>query len=417
MRFADPPQVGYVLKRYPRYSETFIINEIRAHEAAGWQVDVFSLRPATDTFFHEQVDRVQASVTYLPAQGITAGHLWSAMEAAHAAFGGLDDVWDAGRSSEAPINDLVQAIVLAVEVRRRGLRHLHAHFASAAATVARIAARVAGISYSLTAHAKDIFHESVRHDDLQTKLGDAAAVVTVSDYNRDFLTRTLALSAQKVHRIYNGIALDQFPFRDPMERPPRIVAVGRLVEKKGFADLIEACRMLAATHRSWSCEIIGGGDQEPYLREQIQRVGLGDRIILRGPQPTSEVIRAIQSAAVLAAPCVVGCDGNRDGLPTVLLEAMALGTPCVATDVTGIPEVLHDGETGLAVPQHDPPALAAAIARLLDDGPLRANLARRARRHIEQQFNVHCNTARLRALFHSCCETITTPRRTWQEAV
>src|SRR5262249_16325102 len=161
----------------------------------------------------------------------------------------------------------------------------------------------------------------------------------------------------------------------PHERPPRIVAVGRLVEKKGFEDLVDACAILAERGRDFECRIVGTGELEAQLAARIAARGLAGRVVLVGPRPLDEVAREVQGAAALAAACVVGSDGNRDGLPTTLLEAMALGTPCVATDVTGIPEVVRDGETGILVPQHDPTALAAALAYLLDDPEARVRLA------------------------------------------
>jgi colanic acid/amylovoran biosynthesis glycosyltransferase len=149
------------------------------------------------------------------------------------------------------------------------------------------------------------------------------------------------------------------------------------------------------------CRIFGLGEQEPDLRAAVERLGLGNRVRLPGPRPQGDLIKAVRRATVFAAPCVVGEDGNRDGLPTVLLEAMALGTPCVSTDVTGIPEVLRDGETGLMVPQRDPAALADAIERLLADPELRVGLAGRARRLVEAEFDVHRNAARLREAFQA----------------
>src|SRR5205823_4150700 len=148
--------------------------------------------------------------------------------------------------------------------------------------------------------------------------------------------------------------LGSFPFAEPRERPPRIVAVGRLVEKKGFTTLVDACAILLRRGAEFECNIIGEGELESALAKQIESLGLSNRVKLLGPQPQREVIRHIRNAAALAAPCVLGSDGNRDGLPTVLLEAMALGTACVSTDVTGIPEVLHHEKTGLLVPQNDP---------------------------------------------------------------
>lgn len=390
-------KVAYVVKRYPRYSETFIVNEILAHEAAGLEVEIFSLLHPEDGRFQDAISRVRAPVTYLPAKGLRAQDLWDALKDARELFPDLWDSMEAARGED--VRYVYQAAVLAREARLRGISHLHAHFATASATVARLAARFAGIPYTFTAHAKDIFHESVRHEDLRRKLEDASAVVTVSDYNLEYLRETFGDAADGTRRVYNGLELGRFPYRPPTERPPMIVGVGRLVEKKGFDDLISACAILRRRGTDFRCEIIGSGEQEPALRARISHLGLEDRVELPGPRPQGEMIRHVQSAAVFAAPCVVGADGNRDGLPTVLLEAMALGTPCVSTDVTGIPEVLRHGTTGLMIPQHDPPALASAIERLLGNRALRVRLAGEARRAIEAGFDVHRNAAVLRGVF------------------
>jgi colanic acid/amylovoran biosynthesis glycosyltransferase len=394
---AETLRVGYVLKRYPRYSETFIVNEILAHEAAGLELEIFSLYPPNDSHFQDAIARVRAQVTYLPVYGVKAADFWSALEEAGSVLPG---VWGALREANGEdARDVHQALLLAKAVHSRGIGHLHAHFGSAATTVARLAARFAGVPYSFTAHAKDIFHESVRPEDLARKLNDAAAVVTVSDYNLSYLSEVYGPAAARTRRIYNGLDLDLFPFSEPLDRRPLIVGVGRLVEKKGFADLVEACALLHARGIDFQCRIIGTGELEAGLREQIERLGLRGRVELLGPRPQQEVIEQIRQAAVFAAPCVVGTDGNRDGLPTVLLEAMALGAPCISTAVTGIPEVLRDGDTGLMVPEHDPAGLAAAIERLLADDGLRVRLATAARALIEREFDIHRNAARQRDLF------------------
>jgi colanic acid/amylovoran biosynthesis glycosyltransferase len=390
-------KIGYVVKRYPRYSETFIVNEILAHEAAGMEIEIFSLLPPEDGHFQDVISRVRAPVTYLPSKGLKVAEFWSVLEEAGETF---PEGWlslEAARGEDARY--VYQAMVLAREARLRAISHLHAHFATAATTVARLAARFAGLPYTFTAHAKDIFHESVRPADLRRKLADAAVAVTVSDYNLAYLRENYGAAAQHVRRIYNGLDLERFPYRSPRERPPRIVGVGRLVEKKGFVDLIEACAILADEGRRFTCRIVGAGEEEVELRARIARLGLEARVELLGPRPQSELVRLVQGAAVLAAPCVVGADGNRDGLPTVLLEAMALGTPCVSTDVTGIPEVIRGAETGLMVPQWDPAALAAAIGRLLEEPDLRVRLADRARPLVEAAFDVNRNAAQLREVF------------------
>ncbi|MEE9129374.1 MAG: glycosyltransferase family 4 protein [Phycisphaerales bacterium] len=397
MPSGDLVRVAYVLKMYPRFSETFIVTEILAHEAAGLSIDIFSLRPPADGCFHEALARVRAPVTYLAHSRLTAAELWKNMCQASQAF---PNVWSslaqAGTQNAVQVH---QAIILAGALRDRGITHIHAHFGTAAASVARLAGRITGIPYSFTAHAKDIFHEEIDHGTLRLKLRDAAAVVTVSDFNVAHLRRCFGDDACVVRRIYNGLDLDEFSYEEPSRRPPVVLAVGRLIEKKGFADLIDACAILAGQGRDFHCQIFGKGTLHDELAAQIQRLGLADRVALLGPRPRGEIIAAIRRSAVVAAPCVLGSDGNRDGLPTVLLEAMALGTPCVSTNVTGIPELVQHEQTGLIATQHDSSSLADQIERLFDNRALGVTLAERARQLIQTEFDIHQNTRQMREVF------------------
>lgn len=399
MSITKPLRIGYVLKRYPRYSETFIVNEILAHESDGLDIEIYSLQHTPDEHFQDSLAWVRAPVKYFTVEGLTADDFWHAFreggEVLSAFKAALNTMWD----GEARY--IYQAMLIAAEARRKSVCHLHAHFANEATTVTRLAARFAGLPYSFTAHAKDIFHESVRHDSMRQNLADAAAVVTVSEYNLEYLRSIYGADAAHVQRIYNGLDLTLFPFESPQDRPLSIIAVGRLIEKKGFADLIEACAILAGYGLAFRCQIIGTGPLDGDLRAQIERLGLQGHVQLTGPLPRSEVIKRVQDAAVLAAPSVVASDNNQDGLPMVLLEAMALGTPCVSTNVTGIPEVLHDGETGLMVGQHDPPGLAAAFERLLTDPALRAQLSGQARHLVEAEFDIQRTTRQLRTIFEN----------------
>jgi colanic acid/amylovoran biosynthesis glycosyltransferase len=265
--------------------------------------------------------------------------------------------------------------------------------------VTRLAARLAGVPYSFTARAKDIFHESVQFDDLKRKLRDASGVVTISDFHLAYLRETYGHLADHAIRVYNGLDLEEYAYTEPRHRRPVILAVGRLIEKKGFADLIHACALLAERDCPFRCRIIGAGALKPDLEARIQGLGLADSIELLGPRPQNEVIQEMRNAAVLAMPCIIGADGDRDGLPNVIQEALALGTPVISTDVTGIPEVVRDEETGLMVPQKDPAALAHSLERLLGDPDLRVRLAREARRLIEAEFDIRRNTRRRRDLF------------------
>jgi colanic acid/amylovoran biosynthesis glycosyltransferase len=417
MLFQKPMRVGYVLKRYPRYSETFIVNEILAHEAAGLNIEIFALRPPEDTHFQNIISRVRAPVHYIrkPVQGrmseslnslapTAASYFWAELQEVSRV---IPEFWEKLSVAKGEgASTVYQAAWLAREVSTRGITHLHAHFGTIATSVARLASHFSGVPYTFTAHAKDIFHESIDSEDLGRKLSDAKTVITVSDYNLKYLQETYGAAARRVQRIYNGLDLSQLSYRSPLHRPPLIVFVGRLIEKKGVLILVEACRKLKDWGCEFRCQIIGTGYLQEQLQQQIQQLHLDSVVEIVGPRPQNEVFEHIQQAAAFVAPYVIGSDGNRDGLPTVLLEAMALGTPCVATDVTGIPEIVRDKETGLLVPQHDVEALASALMQLLNNATGREKLAVQARQLIETAFDIHRNTASVRALFHEANATI-----------
>lgn len=392
------PCVGYVVKRYPRFSETFIVNEILAHESAGLDIEIFSVRPCTDKHFQHRISLVKAPWTLLdPASSKSTVFLDTVRTAARK----FPEVWQAVQDNFLDATSLVQAMELAQLVASRGITHLHAHFATLPANVAMWAARFAGVPFSLTAHAKDIFHEQVNPTELQQKFDSAAAVITVSQFNVAYLADRYGIES-KLHCVYNGLDLDDLPFTAHTRSGRKLLAVGRLVKKKGFGDLISACGVLRDRGESFQCQIVGAGDQENDLRQQIVEQALEDRVELLGPRPQAEVKQLIQAADLMVAPCVVSDDGDRDGLPTVLLESMALGTPCVATDVTGIPEIIQQGRTGFIAPQADPGGLAATLIAALDSIPLRQSCAVAARRLIEDSFDSRETSSQLRQIFASC---------------
>jgi glycosyltransferase involved in cell wall biosynthesis len=394
-----PRRIAYVVKRYPRFSETFIVNEILAHEAAGCEVYIFTERGSNDSHFQPVICQVRAPITYLlgDANVIRADALWSQLQQLAAQS---PERWGRLAATEAVTgNEVFMAAVMAHEVLRLGIDHIHGHFATSAATVARLASLFSGVPYTITAHAKDIFHESVEPADLAVKFDGASSVVTVSDFNVEYLTSRFPDQAHKIRRIYNGLDLRKFEFVRPERRPRKILAVGRMVEKKGFDDLVRACALLLEAGVDFECEIVGGGECFEALRQQVDELQLGDVINLMGPRPLSYVQEAMRKAAVFACPCVTASTGDRDGLPTVLLEAMAWGTPVVATSVTGIPEIVKNERTGLLIDERQPRALAAGLQRLLDDEQLRVRLAIAAREAVERDFDIHCNAAKLREVF------------------
>ncbi|MFQ6550228.1 glycosyltransferase [Aestuariibius sp. 2305UL40-4] len=393
-----PPigRIGYVLKRYPRFSETFVINEILAHEAVGQEIEIFALRPVEETHYQDILGRVRAPVTRIKDRFTGPDAIWDRLTRARDLLPGA---WDALAALDGVTGgqDVAQAIDLAVEVRTRGIVHLHAHFGTVSASVTRLAAAMSGVSWSFTAHAKDIYHRYEEPQHLDLKLRDADVTITVSDYNLAHLRKTYG--AERLARVYNGLDLTRFQHARPRRNATEILAVGRLVEKKGFHILIEAVRLMAEAGDVPSCTIIGSGEEHDDLAAQIADSGMGAHIRLEGPRPQSQVMEAMRNAAVLACPCVIGSDGNRDGMPTVLIEAMALGLPVIATDMVGIPELVRDGETGLLVPDADPQALADALQRATRDADLRAALSARARALIETEYDVTKSASTLRGLW------------------
>jgi glycosyltransferase involved in cell wall biosynthesis len=390
------PRIGYVLKVYPRISQTFVLTEILAHERAGLDMDIFSLRRTDDTRFHAALARVQSPVFQISRASTKASPILDELRE-HAVA--LPQLWDVVRDSGACAEDLVQAARLSRAIIDRGIDHLHAHFGTVATVVARLASKITGVSYSFTAHAKDIFHEVVDEAELRQKLADAAGVITVSQFNVDYLKQKYDSAAERVKLIYNGLDLDEFRLEPEGERPPLILAVGRLIEKKGFSYLVEACALLREKGVKFRCEIVGGGELESDLRKLILECGVGDCVRLCGPMSQSDVKEKIRGARLLAAPCVHAQNDDRDGLPTILLEAMALGTPSISTPVTGIPEVLRPDSTGLMVAERDAGALAAACEKLLADRELADKLVHSARQLIDERFDIDKNTAEIRAFF------------------
>jgi colanic acid/amylovoran biosynthesis glycosyltransferase len=392
--------VGYVLRKFPVLSETFILNEILALEARGVEVHVFPLAPTRDPRFHEGVGRMKATIHYVPgaaelrtllrhARRLAARHprTYRRQLLKVVATGRLALLWQ-----------FLQASYVADRARRVGVAHLHAHFANEPATVAQQASGLIGVPFSFTAHAFDIYR-AVNARLLARKLRDARFTVTVSRYNVDFLRSVANGGGGRIELIRNGIDLDRFtPAPQPPAGPFSILAVARLVEKKGLALLVEACRHLRDRGLDFRCEIVGKGAQRAELERQIRACDLAAHVHLAGPLPQQEIVERYQRAHVLVLPCIVGSDGNRDGLPVSIVEALACGLPVISTDVTGIPEAVRNGCNGLIVPQGDVPELAAAIERLMLDPALLGNLRAAARSSIQEEFDERCTAARLHAL-------------------
>ncbi len=369
-------RIAYIVKRYPRYSETFIVNEILAHERAGLEVVIIALLPPQDAHFQDIISQVKAPVIYLSPRADKAKQFWEMQKQVSKKY---PNFWQAlSRFDHASAREALQAMELIMLSQEHDIRHYHAHFATTSTTVAQLASCVTDIPFTFTAHAKDIFHQDNDFDALKNKFSDCKQAVTVSQFNIEYLTKELGVSERNLTKIYNGLDLRAFPYSSPIKREPIICAVGRLVEKKGFRYLIEACDILNRQGIEFRCEIIGSGELKQSLKQKIIELELEHCVVVIGALPQAQVKQRISQACVFAAPCLVGKDGNRDGLPTVLLESMALGTPCISTRVTGIPEVIIDGVTGRLLEPENSEELAIALVSLLEDSALRESFARQA---------------------------------------
>ncbi len=383
--------VGYVVRKFPVLSETFVLNELLALEARGVRLHIFSLQRPNDPRFHDDLPKLQARVSYVPdvfeLGRLARHHRRAAKSRGRRYLGAL--AYAAATGKPSLLWRFAQSAYVANEARRLGLKHLHAQFANRPASVALLASKMAGIPFSFTAHATDIFKTRVSRQALARKAREARFVVTVSDYNRRFLERVTGVKPEKIVRIYNGIDLERFsPDGAPPSGPFTIVSVARLAEKKGLPILIEACRLLRDRGVVFHCGIVGKGRLRPRLEALIESWDLGDSVRLLGPHTQGEVAERYRSAHLCVLPSVVGRDGNREGLPVSIVEALACGLPVVTTPVAGIPEVVRDGENGLLVPTGDAAALADAIEQVIRDRGLYERLRANARPSVEDRFDL-----------------------------
>lgn len=397
-------RIGVLLKMFPRLSETFILNEILELERQGVRLHIFSLKRPADSVSHSQAKSVRSPITYLPEK-IYQAPVRVACALAHVALKYRRNWWHMLRilarrfrrdRDAGSFQSFWQACCLIHEMRE--IRHLHAHYASVPARLALTVQRLAGATYSITTHAKDIFqHDPFASAKLQERMCRARFVVGNSRFSAAHIQAGLD-GRGNIHTVYNGLNLEDFPSRKNRPAESLILSVGRLVEKKGFNVLIEACRILKQRRVNFTSELVGTGRLSDMIKEQIRECGVGGLVKLIGPLP-QEILRShYERASVFALPCVIAADGDRDILPNVIKEAMAIGVPIVTTRLDGIEELVEHGVTGLLVPPGDAPALAEALERLLTDPVLAETLAGNGRKIIEQRFDRQNNISQLKDL-------------------
>jgi predicted glycosyltransferase/glycosyltransferase involved in cell wall biosynthesis len=395
-------RVGYVLKKFPRLSETFILDELVALESAGVELSVMSTRAPDDEPRHAALDSLQAPVMQLTRhRTVQLGDLITELrQRTHPGAADIAEQFLARLPPTARASVLGQALQVADQVEHRALGHLHAHFLTVAAHTAYLAHLVCGVPFSVTAHAKDIYRHTVDPAVFAEVASAATALVTVCEANQRHITdRLLGERQARIEVVYNGIPVDEMGSSSEIRDRGLVLAVGRLVEKKGFDVLIDAVRILHDSGTAVRCVIVGDGDQRGALAEQVDQSGLSGAVHLLGPLPRERVFELMQGAGVLAVPCVTGADGNRDALPTVVLEAMAWGLPVVATPVGGIGEMVRDGLEGRLVSERDPAGLAAALSEVIGDAASWRAMSEAGRRTVVERFDRRLAAARLVEVF------------------
>lgn len=402
---APNQRVAYLLKTFPRLSETFILNEILGLEQMGVEIQIFSLKMPDAGPVHSSVAAVKAEIDYVPSLGpqfrlnnlarLLACQFLLLFQETRRYFGAAK--FHFFKPGKSRLKDFLQACYLAWVLRRDRFQHLHVHFANVPATVAEVVHRLIGIPYSLTAHAKDIYLTPPA--ELARKIQTAVCVLTCTEHNRQYLSQ-LAPGSTPVHLAYHGIDVSRFSGQ-PCDagaldtRKAHILSVGRFCEKKGFEYLIQSCRLLADRGYLFECKIVGYGELLDKLQSMIADLALGGYVSLSDKMTQDQLATLYPQASMFVLPCLITDNGDRDGIPNVLIEAMASGTPVISTNVSGITELVRHNENGLLVAQRNATALADAMEHLIVRSDTRSRLAQCARETVSSRFTLEASAQRV----------------------
>jgi colanic acid/amylovoran biosynthesis glycosyltransferase len=391
--------LAYLFERFPSFGQTFCYREVAELYRQGVSPPIFSIRNPKDEPPQDWDACIVEHVHYLPEEKELLDDVQKASEKGRLTpeiIAALDE-W--GRRTD--FLRLYQAVYVGLRLQAAGINHVHAHFAGMAARTAFWIARFFPITFSFTAHANDIFAPGKFEIGLDKLVGSARVIITETDYSETFLRKRFPERADRIHRIHNGLNLDDFGRAKFSAEIPLIVAIGRLIVKKGFTNLIRACALLVEGGRSFRCEIFGDGPLEKDLRAQIEASGLQERVQLPGPKPQSELRARLADANVFVLPSVPEAEGGMDNLPTVIMEAMATGLPVVSTRIGGIPEMVVEDETGFLVQPEDAVTLAGAIEKVINDRSLGQRLGQAGYERAQRLFSIEKNVRELCALICS----------------
>ncbi len=397
--------VAYIANTFPRWGGGWLLNEVRGVLGAGVDLALISFnRPSADVAaqsgMREWIDRT----TYMPRgdsrECVRAG-LWFLFRSPLAFVRGVSAALRVGgRTSHT--SHLMEVFFLAARIKEAGATHVHAQHADYIADAAMAAAACLDLPFSFAAHARDLYTHPGR---LRVKIRAARFVATCTGFNETYLKEFCGKSGgrgmepSKIVRVYHGVDLERFSFSPSPASPERLIAVSRLKEKKGFPYLLEAVARLRGKGRDVRLEIYGDGDQREPLAALIEELGLSAAVALKGAIEHEAIPAALARAGVFVLPCMVMPDSDRDGIPNTIIEAMACGLTVVSTEISGIPEVVKDGASGLLVAERDAGALAAALERVIADPDLRARCGREGRRIVEENFSIEATGRTLSGLF------------------
>jgi colanic acid/amylovoran biosynthesis glycosyltransferase len=390
---------AYLFERFPSFGQTFCYREVAEFYRQDISPPIFSIRTPKDEPPQDWDTRIVKRVHYLPEEKELLDDVRQASKKGKLApeiVAALDE-W--GRRTD--FLRLYQAVYVGLRLQEAGIIHVHAHFAGMAARTAFWIAKFFPITFSFTAHANDIFAPSKFEIGLDKLVGAARLVVTETDYAEKFLRERFPERADRIHRVYNGLNLGEFGRATFSSDPPSIVAIGRLIVKKGFANLIRACALLVERGRSFRCDIYGEGPLEKQLRAQIEELGLRQFVQLPGPKPQHELRARLANASVFILPSVPEPEGGMDNLPTVIMEGMATGLPVVSTRIGGIPEMVIENQTGFLVQPEDSVALAGAMEKVTSDRSLGRKLGQAGYERAQKLFSIEKNVRDLCALLSS----------------
>ncbi len=406
---AIPPQIAYTMSRFPTVTETFILNEILTLLDQGYRIQVWPLLKERTRVRHAEVEQVMPYVVWLPF--LSPGVLWSNLILLTTRTGRylgtfaamIRGTWGSWNYLIGGLGIWPKSVHLARQLERKGVRHLHAHFANHPALAAWIVHRLTGIGYSFTAHGSDLHIDQTM---LAEKIDEARFVVTISHYNQTFIAEHVgAARADKVHIVHCGVDTDLFrppegPRQSATQGPLRILCIASLRDVKGHRHLIDACALLTTRGIAFRCELVGEGPMRGAIQRQIASLGLTDKVLLLGPLPRERILRKLREETDLVAlTSILAPRGNREGIPVTLMEAMACALPVVSSRLSGIPELVEEGVSGLLAAPGNAEAIADALERLARNPALREALGGAARERIVAEFDIHRNAAELAGLF------------------